>query len=151
MEAAVSNFCNNYLTVKGETEEVQRFKQSAVGFNPWDSPQPDESPSPFNFHSLVPVPEKVLRENYVEAGYDWEMAHWGCRSGDCDAELVEDKGLELLYGFDTVWNPPIAFLKHLGKSWPNLRFLLQYDEPGAGLKGLCKVHADQCEDHRIQF
>jgi hypothetical protein len=151
MEDDMPDFCSNHLTVKGEAEEVQRFKVQAVGFNPWDTPQPDEKPSPFNFHSLVPVPESVLKENYVEAGYGWEMANWGCRSGDCDAELVKDKSGELLFGFGTVWNPPIAFLKHLGTLWPNLRFLLEYNEPGAGFRGMCKVQGDQCEDNRIQF
>jgi Ferredoxin-like domain in Api92-like protein len=144
------NWCNNRLTVKGETEEVQRFKQSAVGHNPWDSPLPDENPSPFNFHSLVPVPETVLREGYVNEGYDWEIANWGCRSGDCDAGLVEDKGDELLYGFDTVWNPPTAFLRQLGKLWPDLMFQLEYEEPGAGFKGICQVRGHHYDDQRSQ-
>ena len=145
------NWCSNHLTVKGENEEVQRFKENAVGHNPWSKPLDDGKPSPLNFHSLVPVPAYVLEQSYEKAGYDWECKEWGCRWGACEAELVDDNGCELFYSFDTAWAPPIAFLKHLGKLWPNLMFLLEYEEPGMGFKGLCKVHGEICEDHCIEF
>lgn len=146
------NWCSNYLTVKGENEDVQQFKNQAVGHNPWgNSPLPDEKPSPLNFHSLVPVPAHVLQQSYEKAGYDWECKNWGCRCGASDAELVDDNGCELFYQFDTAWGPPTEFLQAVGKLWPKLKFLLEYDEPGMGFKGLCKVHGDHYENHRIEF
>jgi len=145
------NWCSNHLTVKGEYEEVQRFKVKAVGHGPWDTPPADEKPSPLNFHSLVPIPEKILSQKYEDVGHDWEVANWGCRSGASDAELIDDNGSELFYGFDTPWAPPTKFLKHLGNLWPGLKFLLEYEEPGMGLKGMCKVHGNHYEDHRIEF
>jgi Ferredoxin-like domain in Api92-like protein len=145
------NWCSNHLTVKGENEEVQRFKDLAVGHSPWVQPSVDEKPSPLNFHSLVPIPASVLQQSYEKAGHDWECQHWGTRWGAGDAELVDDNGSELFYQFDSAWGPPIAFLQALGQLWPQLKFLLEYEEPGEELKGLCKVHGQHCENHQIKF
>jgi hypothetical protein len=145
MEEGMPNWCSNHLTVKGEHAEVQRFKVQAVGHSPWETPPVDEEPAALNFHSLVPVPADVLQAGYENAGYDWELNNWGCKWGACSADLVEDNGHELLYGFDSAWSPPIAFLKHLGKLWPNLMFLLEYDEPDMGLSGSYKVQGNHYE------
>jgi hypothetical protein len=151
MEAVMPNWCNNHLTVRGEHDEVQRFKSNAAGHGPWEKPPADEQPSPLNFHSLVPIPADVLQAGYERAGFDWEVQNWGCRWGAGEAELMDDNGCELFYQFDTPWNPPVAFFKALGKLWPNLKFLLEYDEPGMRFKGLCKIHGDLCENHCIEF
>jgi len=143
------NWCNNHLTVKGENENVQRFKDKAVGHSPWDKPPEDEKPSALNFHSLVPVPDNVLQAGYEAKGYDWELQNWGCKWGACCAELVDDNGCELFYGFDTAWSPPVKFLELLGKLWPNLTFILEYEEPGMGYKGLAKFEGEVQEDHCI--
>jgi hypothetical protein len=145
------NWCDCHLTVKGENKEVQQFKEKAVGHSPWDTPPPDEKPSPPNFHSLVAIPADVLQAGYEAKGYDWECANWGSKWGACHAELVDDNGSELFYGFDSAWAPPIPFLKAVGKLWPNLMFLLEYEEPGMGFKGLAKAHGDEFEDHCIEF
>ena len=145
------NWCHNHLTVKGEHDEVQRFRQQAIGHSPWDTPPADEKPSPLNFHSLVTIPAEVLQAGYEAAGYEWECQHWGTRWGACEAELVDDNGSELFYGFDSAWGPPTEFLKAVGKLFPNLMFLLEYDEPGMGFKGRCKVHGDHYEDQRLEF
>ncbi len=145
------NWCSCFLTVKGENEHVQRFKAVAVGHCSWNKPPEDEKPNVLNFHSLVPIPAEVLQASYNPKGYDWELANWGCKWGACSSELVDDNGSELFYSFDTAWAPPTQFLKHLGKLWPNLMFLLEYEEPGMGFKGLCKVHGDLFEDHCIQI
>jgi len=143
------NWCSNHLTVKGENEEVQRFKEKAVGHSAWHPTT--EKPNPLNFHSLVPIPAHVLQAGYEAAGYDWELQNWGCRCGAYYGELIDDNGCELFYHFDTAWAPPIAFLNSVGKLWPKLMFLLEYEEPGMGFKGICKAHGDLHEDHYIQF
>jgi len=146
------NWCDNQLTVKGEEPLVQQFKEKAVGVNPWDDPEPpDEPPAVFNFHSLVPIPAHVLQQSYEKAGLDWECQNWGCRDGASYAELMDDTGGQLVYRFGTAWGPPIPFLKHLGKLWPALKFLLEYSEPGNGLKGICKVHGELCENYSLQI
>jgi len=151
MEVAMPNWCNNHLTVKGESEEVQRFKLKAIGHGPWEKPPEDEKPSPLNFHSLVPIPADVLQAGYEAKGFDWEVQNWGCRWGAGDAELVDDNGCELFYQFDTAWNPPIAFLKLAAKQWPLLIFILEYEEPGMAFKGLARFQGEQHENHCLEF
>jgi len=145
------NWCSNHLTVKGENEEVQRFKEKSVGHNPWEKPAADEMPSPLNFHSLVPIPALVLQAGYEAQGYDWELANWGCKWGACHAELVDDNGSELFYSFDTAWTPPIAFLERAAKQCPTLTFILEYEESGIGFKGLARFQGEQHEDHCIEL
>jgi len=145
------NWCNNELRVSGPAEDIARFKQQAQGHNPWNRPAKDEKPSILNFHSLVPIPEHVLKAGYASAGHDWEVKHWGARWGACAVELV-DEGVEYIcYHFDTVWSPAVPFVKNLCKQWPSLTFILDYDEPGEGYKGICKGHGENFENHRIEY
>src|ERR1035438_5932980 len=71
------NWCQNNLTITGPEAEVQAFKAKAVGHSPWE--EPEGEPDGLNFHSLVPVPEEVLKAGYESAGYDWEQKNWGCK------------------------------------------------------------------------
>jgi hypothetical protein len=151
MEVVMPNWCNNHLTVKGGNEEVQRFREKAVGHSAWRKPPPDQNPNVLNFHSLVPVPDDVLQAGYETRGYDWELANWGCKWGACDAEMVYDNGCELFYTFDTAWAPPIAFLTSLAKQWPALTFILEYEEPGMSFKGLARFQGQLHEDHCIEL
>ena len=145
------NWCSNHLTVKGENEEVQRFREKAVGHDPWDLPPIGEKPNVLNFHNLVPVPADVLQAGYEAQGYDWENNHWGCKWGACHGELIDDNGSEVFYSFDTAWAPPIAFFTALAKSWPARTFILEYEEPGMGFKGLARFQGEQHEDHCVQI
>jgi hypothetical protein len=151
MEVAMPNWCDNQLTVKGENTVVEQFQQKAVGVNPWNDSPPHEQSDVLNFHSLVPIPAHVLQQSYEKAGYHWECQNWGCRDGAYCPELMDDTGGQLVYRFGTAWGPPIAFLKHLGKLWPDLKFLLEYSEPGMGIKGICKVHGELCENYSLQI
>ena len=56
------NWCLNKLTITGPEADVQAFKAKAVGHSPWEEPEGD--PDALNFHSLVPVPEEVLKAGY---------------------------------------------------------------------------------------
>ena len=144
------NWCSNHLTVKGEHDEAQRFKNQAVGHAHWEKLPDHEKPSPLNFHSLVTIPADVLQAGYEAKGYQWECDHWGCKWGACHAELIDDNGCELFYSFDTAWAPPIAFLERAAKQWPNLTFILEYEEGGMGFKGLARFQGEQHEDHCIE-
>ena len=46
------------------------------------------------------------------------------------------------YAFDTAWSPPIKFLENVAKQWPNLTFVLEYEELGMGFKGLAKFQGE---------
>jgi len=63
------NWCLNNLTITGPQADLEAFKTKAVGHSPWE--EPEGKPDMLNFHSLVPVPEEVLKSGYGSAAYDW--------------------------------------------------------------------------------
>jgi len=141
--------CLNNLTITGPEPDVQAFKTKAVGHSPWE--EAEGEPDALNFHSLVPVPEEVLKAGYESAGYDWEMANWGCKWGASDPGVLEEWNGHVEYEFYTAWSPPEKFLQTVAVQWPTLVFVLAYEEPGTGFKGLAKFQGEIHEDHRISL
>ena len=141
------NWCTNKLTIIGPGADVQAFKTTAVGHSPWE--EPGENPNALNFHSLIPVPESILAVDYDDAGYNWEKENWGCKWGAANSVIVEEWEGHVEYAFDTAWSPPIELLETMAKQWPNLTFVLEYEELGVGYTGLAKFKGDTKEDHCI--
>jgi hypothetical protein len=143
------NWCLNKLTIMGPEADVQAFKAKAVGHSPWDEPEGD--PDVLNFHSLVPVPEEVLKAGYESAGYNWEKENWGCKWGPSDPEILDEREGHVEYEFYTAWSPPEQFLQTVAVQYPKLQFVLEYEEPGLAFKGLAKFQGDLHEDHCISL
>jgi hypothetical protein len=144
------NWCHNQLTITGPEADVRSFKENAAGRCPWLKPEETEVEA-LNFHSLVSVPDEILQAGYEAAGYDWERANWGCKWGADNVTVLDEGGTCIIYEFYTAWSPPIEFLTAVAKQWPNLTFVLQYEEPGMAFKGLTKFQGDIQEDHCISL
>ena len=147
------NWCRNRLTVCGPAADVQRFKEKAVGHSPWlklEETQNDP-PAVLNFHSLAPIPVHVLAAGYRAAGYDWEKENWGCKLGAMNSTILNERAGHVEYEFDTAWSPPVKFLESVAKKWSNLVFVLEYEEPGMGFKGLARFQGEVCEDHCLSL
>jgi hypothetical protein len=142
------NWCANKLTIIGPEADVRSFKEKATGRWPWSKPDETEVEM-LNFHSLIPVPDEILKAGYDPAGYDWEVANWGCKWGADATTIVDEGGTCMIYEFYTAWSPPIKFLKKVAVQWPALQFVLSYEEPGVGYKGLAKFQGEVHEDHCI--
>jgi Ferredoxin-like domain in Api92-like protein len=143
------NWCSNKLTITGPEADVQAFKTKAIGHSPWSEPEGD--PDALNFHSLVPVPGEILKAGYESAGHDWEMANWGCKWGASGPTILGEWEGHVDYEFYTAWSPPIELLKRLSVQWPSLVFVLAYEEPGIGFKGIAKFQGEIHEDHGISL
>jgi hypothetical protein len=143
------NWCLNNLTITGPQADIQAFKTKAVGHSPWE--EPEGEPDALNFHSLVPVPEEVLKAGYESAGYDWEMANWGCKWGAMNPTILDEWEGHVEYEFCTAWSPPIELLQRVSVQWPALVILLEYEEPGIGFKGIAKFQGEIHEDHCISL
>lgn len=143
------NWCTNKLTIIGPGVNVQAFKAKAVGHSPWE--ETGENPDVLNFHSLVPVPEEILKAGYDSAGYDWQMENWGCKWGASGPGILVEREGHVEYEFYTAWSPPIKFLENVAKQWAALVFVLSYEEPGMGFKGIAKFKGDTKEDHCISL
>lgn len=143
------NWCLNKLTITGPQADVQAFKAKAVGHSPWEKPEGE--PAVLNFHSLVPVPEEVLKAGYESAGYNWERENWGCKWGASDPRILDEWETCVMYEFYTAWSPPIEFLTVVAKQLPTLKFILEYEESGMAFKGLAKFQGEVHEDHCISL
>ena len=143
------NWCSDKLTVIGPGAAVQAFKTKAVGHPPWE--EPEDNPEVLNFHSLVPVPDEVLKAGYEPTGHDWQKENWGCKWGAANSVIVEEWEGHVEYSFDTAWSPPIEFFEILAKQWPNLTFVLQYEELGLAFKGIAKFQGETKEDHCLSL
>jgi hypothetical protein len=104
-----------------------------------------------NFHSLVPVPVQVLATGYEKGGDDWEKQHWGCKWEADDASILHEWEGLVTYEFNTAWSPPSEFCAAVAKQWPTLVLILEYEEPGCGIKGLAKFQGGQHEDHCVSL
>ena len=145
------NWCFNHLTVTGPAEDVARFQEQAAGFRPWHSPEAGQAPDLLNFHSLLPIPAEVLTAGYAPAGYNWERHHWGCKWGACHAALVDKWEGGVFYEFDTAWSPPLPLVQHVSRVWPTLVFVLDYEDPRMGFKGVSRAEGGVLEGHCINL
>jgi hypothetical protein len=87
---------------------------------------------PLDLNALIPIPRRVLRKGFVEAGQDWMWANWGVRwpirrvqfamehrrEGQADLKPVA------VFSFlSEDWSPWIALLR-MRERWPELSFKL---------------------------
>ena len=113
-----------------------------------------------SLHSLAPIPRPILNgpfdgidskysvKNFgglisgqipAPDGYWWRLQNWGTK-WEVDAHLeVQDKAL--IYTFESAWSPPVKAIVTGSKSWPRLRFKIEYDEPGVGFSGYAIIKA----------
>lgn len=149
----------NKLWVYGKPKNVERFVKRAIGRSPWTKTDGTGEPdNELNFHSLVPIPAKVLKAGYDREGRDWEIKHWGVQWGACNPGVVEDSDEFISYEFDTLAKPPIAFLKQVSKNWPGLGFVFRYAfnyhdytryRNGVGKTKVGKLKHRQLEHHEV--
>jgi len=83
---------------------------------------------PLDLNALIPIPLRVLRKGFVEAGQEWMWAHWGLRwpirRVTFRIEHRDTSGVEPVVVFRFLsedWSPWIALL-HMRERWPELRF-----------------------------
>ena len=163
------HWCENYLRVTGEKEELQKFKEFAV-----------EKEEVLSANKFIPYPEEFnvldkkiilqgekrnkliedlkkkgtpeakareesyakypsIKDGYNSGGYDWCIKNWGTKWGFCRSELVKEYEDELLYRFETAWSPPLPLIKAMGEMFTELEFDLRYFECGMGFNGMYTV------------
>ena len=87
------------------------------------------------FSSLVPEPDPSLPEQTPPASdldpvsltLRWRVAHWGTK-WEADQVTVERDSDLLVYRFETAWSAPFAWLEQVSGMFPQLRFILEYQD-----------------------
>ena len=135
------NHCRNNLTVSGPKMELVKFFR---GIN-------DDGENCSILKTYYPCPKELLEQvsNYTERPdmkakygysdwYGWCCDNWGTKWGDYDLniELFEDC---ISADFDSAWAPPISGLVGVSKKFPELKFELEYDEPGMEFAGVAVI------------
>lgn len=137
------NWVTNKLYIYGE--HVEDFKQAIKGYPAVYEPNETESViqaepaiSEFTFHSLVPVPDEILKQGYSNTGYQWQTDNWGTKWDVGFFALQEPSDQELIYEFDTAWSPPIRWVEQASVLFPQFIFSLSFYEDSNAFAGKLK-------------
>ena len=82
-----------------------------------------------DLNALIPIPRRVLRQGFVEAGQEWMWANWGVRwpirrvTFAIEGRDISGKPVAVFRFLSEDWSPWIALL-HMRERWPELRFEL---------------------------
>ena len=87
-----------------------------------------------SFNKNVPLPDEES-ENW----YNWRISNWGTKwdlGDDTSYEVISDKkDVNCIYNFCTAWGPPINWLTSVSSIYSNIKFELNYCEPGMNFAG----------------
>jgi hypothetical protein len=116
------NYCYNRLEIDGADDELDALAK-AVAIEGSDDPN-----DRFSYGQVIPIPVGSERDED-----DDEETFWGTTSLYC-LEVKREQG-ELIYEFESSWNPPEQVVAMLSLRWPDLRFNFTYCEPLTGRYG----------------
>jgi hypothetical protein len=88
-----------------------------------------------SFNKLVPIPQELLAKTYDEGGHEWELKNWGCKWGASRVEHSVDTPGKIELVFDTPWQPPLLWVDKVSELYPELHFIIGYDEPDMNIHG----------------
>ena len=146
------NWCSNELDITGPQEDLDRFRDAAVGERPTYAKEHDinlpisdddeDRHEVLSFHALVPIPEEILEAGYngknnalVQSGHGAETTLWGVKWGACGEITRYIGNTSLSYSFETAWGPPCRLIQTVAPQYPTLRFHINYMEEGMCFKG----------------
>ncbi len=132
------NYITNYLTIKGDKDEIDVI----IG-------------SDFTFKNTISNPNDTYNE-------EWCNENWGCSSDALDVCIEEEDDSECIeyevtIVFDTINCCPFIWLKNIGKTYKNLVFINNWaseDFPKCGQITCCDgdyVEDNYEEDEAIEF
>lgn len=128
------NWCENTLTVSGETKDLAKFKRRAKAKN-----------TALSLNKLLPLPKKQ-EANW----YNWHIENWGTK-WDVEAELIAESNEYITYEFMSAWSPPVIWLETISEQYPALDFTIKYDEPSMGYMGLATASQGVLSDKTIDY
>ena len=134
------NWCWNHLEVSGDEKQLQEFVEKSTT----NIEENDE----FSFNGTYPQPEDLnitkgtrtqdekeqAMLNEAKYGYtywyDWRCDQWGTKWDACEPNINHNDIDYFAVSFETAWSPPIAWIENIMKDFPDLHFVLEYDEEG---------------------
>lgn len=137
------NWVTNYLTINGEEAQVaQLAKQVATPYErkAYDLFEKKEvtitCDKQFSFWNIIkPTDLKAYEDgehNPKQEGaghwYRWNTANWGTKWDAREVEINDRQEGVISYRFDTPWGVPEQAITTLSEQYPDLEFVLEYEE-----------------------
>lgn len=140
------NWVSTQLSVRGSHNELVRFREGIKGNAILESyiPTPQELRDTMNGFTADEEKMEELRKkqeaNKAKYGYpdwyEWQYDTWGTKWGDCDTHVEDVTGTELIAYFMTAWGPATKGFLSISKMFPELMFVLRYDEEAGFFAGI---------------
>ena len=128
------NWCNNTITISGQTETIKNLWEEATaedgGLLSAMSPQPKDM-----FHGNLGEKErKECEAKGIPNWYDWNVSNWGTK-WDVSTEGLEftdnkDGTASITGWFDSAWAPPIGAYNTFCEDMDGVYLEAFYEEPG---------------------
>lgn len=136
----------------GKGATLQRFMSRCAAIDPENQHHKSSNRPPFDrlsFWNFVRPDSSVLDAYWATANqdndtdpnnwYNWNREHWGTKwdayevEGSVAYKRSSKVPYEVVYRFQTAWNPPVPVLEAMTKQFPELHLSLAYvDEAGPG-------------------
>jgi hypothetical protein len=155
------NWCSNTLEVSGNAEQLKEFKTKSLVKADKNSPNEFD----FTFEGLYPTPQtlmemtspaiwrgdemdiegkkrfdaevKELEETYgFDNWYDWRISNWSTKWDCCESTIGADLDDVFIVSYDTAWGPNINWVQKVSEMFPDLKFRLNFMEPGCNFCGV---------------
>ena len=132
------NWCWNHLEVTGDEKQLQEFVEKSLVKDEHSLIESRLEHDNFSFQGTHPMP-KELEETTSPSDkpnwYDWRCDNWGTKWDACESYINQNDIDFFSVTFDTAWSPPVKWINYIMKDFPDLRFSLEYDEPGCAFGG----------------
>jgi hypothetical protein len=89
-----------------------------------------------DYKEHVTAIEKECETFYgVPNAYEWRCVKWGSKWADCETDVSVSDDCVAIY-FNSAWSPPLPGMLFVSKLFPNLTFVLRYEEPSMDFWGV---------------
>ena len=140
------NWCWNHLEVTGDEKQLQEFVEKSLT-------KYDDEEDRFTFNGTHPMPEELsitkgtqTQEEKAQAilnlanhgytdWYEWHIGEWGTKWDASDPYINHNDKDYFSVNFESAWAPPVQWIDNIMKDFPDLSFILEYEEPGMGFGG----------------
>jgi len=151
------NYCWNVLNITGPEKDINEFlnkskiKEDDNGYEKHFSfsgtvPEPDYKTTPVKLtypeidarHAKTDKEREEIMKNKPtirkDSWWDWRVQNWGTKWEPIDPDVNYIKE-GIVITFDSAWSPPIQWLHTVHLDYPDLKFLLEFEEPGMNFYG----------------
>jgi hypothetical protein len=126
------NWCYNRVVIDGPTITLRVLAGRAAAN---DSEKTDSF-----LQTLIPMPKEFESlEGYNSGGYEWACNNWGTKWAESSIDMTGNRfgnTGQIIYQFDSPWNPPEIGYQKISEMFPYLTFIHYWDEPGLCFCGI---------------